>query len=202
MLEQNWLCPCTVYGVIAASANSIAWLGLHCCCNLVNVSVTVIAICRLLLMQPIKATTICYSSWMGQLFEQLKDKSLNQIAIPGSHNAGTYALSSRYSTDTSGSKYSKIDKLGVLRKFIKGWSVCQNSSIADQLNLGIRYFDIRLCVPRSGPVCVCHCLEGPPLREILDQVERFLMKNPLELVILEFKHFDKFSLATHEEVLQ
>lgn len=118
-----------------------------------------------------------YSNWMETLQTKLGDDFKNvpifQLPIPGSHDSGTYGMSKEART--------------------------QNLTVADQLMLGIRFFDLR---PRvyDGVYYIHHGILGssnhlatfPPTTEpcIFTDIQNFLQKNTREVVFLKFQSFD------------
>jgi hypothetical protein len=69
-------------------------------------------------------------TWMHDLGGQLWSRKLSDIVIPGSHDTGTYALPD--------------DPISLIGK-------AQTEDITDQLNAGIRDFDIRVKFSAGGP---------------------------------------------------
>ncbi len=138
----------------------------------------------------VASLTITRSNWMGQLWRHFGkttqdnpfgDIPLCQMPIPGSHDSGTVGMDSGSATQTK--------------------------TIAEQLALGIRYFDIRPMV-KDGVYYIHHgptrssndigqCQYGsdgkPVVTEnkdhILYQMRAFLRANPGEIVILKTESF-------------
>lgn len=87
-------------------------------------------------------------NWMGDLKSVLEYKQLNEIAMVGSHDAGTYQLG-----PAQGWCGTKAFQLGILpvaaldpiSPFL--WKT-QTLSISDQLKYGVRMFDFRPCYSR------------------------------------------------------
>ncbi len=110
------------------------------------------------------------ADWMKKLSDST---TLNNIMMPGSHDAGM-SVTNHCSVDSA--DYSKT----------------QSVSIGDQLVYGSRYFDIRVdfdhdelvTYHREGPLG-CN---GQLLKAILDQTQQFLIKYPSETAILKFSH--------------
>ncbi len=65
-----------------------------------------------------------YSGWMERLYSQDSDVRLRDIAIPGTHDAGTFSIKSLAS--------------------IEAVSVTQSRDLCQQAKDGIRYFDLRV----------------------------------------------------------
>jgi hypothetical protein len=113
------------------------------------------------------------ADWMRDRLEgSLGDKSLRQMALPASHDAGMYVLSLK----------------SVLGK-------TQDLNIHDQLMAGVRYFDLR---PRwaDNDFTICHGpITGPRLDAVLNDVQRFMAEGHRELAILKFSHYSGFDDA-------
>lgn len=107
--------------------------------------------------------------WMEQRLLRLKDRTLKDLVLPASHDAGMY-----------------LDGLATLGK-------TQNLNIYFQLADGIRYFDLR---PKwsNGKLYITHGLiTGPLLQDVLNDIKRFMNEGHRELVIFKFSHYDNFS---------
>lgn len=129
-------------------------------------------------------------SWMGMLPDDMK---LNEIIMPGSHDAGMYECNDPY-------------PIIPFKKFIVGepavraqrnLTLTQSLNIFGQLTFGTRYFDIRTEL-RFGEPYTYHRTDvagadvgctGDSLSNILSQVFLFLKLHKAETVILKFSHF-------------
>jgi 1-phosphatidylinositol phosphodiesterase len=116
--------------------------------------------------------TVQSQTWMSSLKDEA---SLTEISIPGSHD--------------SGATKSLADIAGV----------CQDSSISDQLNNGVRYLDIRLGAYKDY-LTVYHGSINQDLSftQVLETTTSFLKAHPTELILLsvkEEKKPDKSSLS-------
>ena len=105
-----------------------------------------------------------YSKWM----DEIEDITfLRDINMPGSHN--TMAL------------YSIADFSGQ----------CQSLSLKDQLNLGVRFLDIRLKEDHNKLKVVHDFVDQRASFEyVTDVVEEFLKNNPSEMIIMSVKEDD------------
>jgi len=118
--------------------------------------------------------------WMSYLDPDLR---LNQINIPGTHDSGTFALKP---TDN---KF-LLDFL--FERAREEWTRTQYGSIKDQLNIGVRYFDIRVAWHADGFVHIVHgfvdCMDEDGntlfLKDVLKDCSEFLRDHPSETVIL------------------
>lgn len=125
-----------------------------------------------------------WPDWMSQLPD---DKALNQIMMPGSHDAGMSEL------------HHCVPPIGA-----GSYTQTQRENIGQQLNSGSRYFDIRVnydynelvTYHRSG-IWGCN---GQPLTDVLDEVVRFLQQYPSELALLKFSHIRDDSKNTKQRI--
>ena len=109
------------------------------------------------------------SNWMGDNLARIGGKSLRELVLPATHDAGMYSGGG----------------LAILGK-------TQDLSIYGQLAGGVRYFDLR---PRymDGKFVLFHGkVNGPPLIDVLADVRKFCAEGRKELIILKFSHYDKF----------
>ena len=94
------------------------------------------------------------------------------------------------------------------KTIIYRWAKCQRSNCRRQLELGIRYFDIRLAklAPKkketngneiSDSVRVIHGLYGEEIGAILSDIAEFLLRHTGEVVILDFQHIFDFKKEDH-----
>jgi hypothetical protein len=155
------------------------------------------------------------ADWMGANYAVLKDRPLNRVALPSTHNSGTYALT-RYSTgDTFEDLAPDLDsqKLEIAKAIIglgnspivptimlsaegsdifHNWAKCQERSIRQQLDDGIRSLDLRVCTDKDGRIRICHGEYGPDIETILNDVAAFTQAHPTEIVLVRFQHFYAF----------
>lgn len=112
------------------------------------------------------------SDWMADLAD---DAFINEISIPGSHD--------------SCALFEPI--LYIAR--------CQDRTVTDQLNMGVRYLDIRANVVR-GDLVISHgpIFQGISFDSIAEQCYKFLIKNPSETIVFSLKH-ELLSLDRHGE---
>jgi len=120
-------------------------------------------------------------NWMGDLLQHKPNVRLNELTIPGSHDAAM--------CKTAGC---------ILLQEIPGliiqpaWAKTQSCNILEQLQHGTRYFDFRVYWA-SGEFRLGHfggfggCF-GPQLWEVLAQVVTFMNTGTKETVILKFSH--------------
>lgn len=125
------------------------------------------------------STNMDGASWMQDHLPLFGDVMLKEICIPGSHDAGM-------STLVSGTFFAK-----------SGNTLTQSYSVAGQLNLGVRYFDIRPVIT-AGKFSTGHYqfvdtikswqgANGQTIQSIISDVNTFTA-NKKELVILGVSH--------------
>jgi 1-phosphatidylinositol phosphodiesterase len=115
------------------------------------------------------------STWMSSLADSA---TLNGLTIPGSHDCGaTYSVG-----DLSGK--------------------CQDASIAEQLNYGVRYFDVRLKLSGSS-LYVYHGFinEGLGFEDLFAPMYSFLSAHPKEALIISIKDEADSKSADFEKAL-
>lgn len=114
------------------------------------------------------------ATWMSKLNSSTR---LNQIIMPGSHDAGM--------SSTNHCAPPKFLRSGVLSK-------TQSLDVSQQLSQGARYFDLRVDYD-YGELVTYHrsgqwgC-NGISLSSVLDGTRNFLIANPSETAILKFSH--------------
>jgi len=111
------------------------------------------------------------TSWMESIAEEIANKDLREIVLPGTHDAGS-------------------------REW-QGWGAdhlveTQNYTINEQLNYGIRYLDFRVTY-NSGDNAWIFSHAGWDMEDkvytALDNIKTFLDRHPKEIVIIDFQHF-------------
>jgi hypothetical protein len=122
------------------------------------------------------------SNWMSNFH----NKTLKQLCIPGSHDAGM--STSQYDTLWASS----------------GNTVTQIMTIADQLERGLRYFDLRPAYVGGSSLdgnniytghyswaldATIQGACGEKMADVLTGVKNFLTAHPTEVVILKFSHY-------------
>ena len=101
-----------------------------------------------------------YSNWMSNINDETL---INEIVMPGAHDAGCY----------------KMVWLGETQQF----------NIEKQLQMGVRYFDIRVNKKDSEYVIFHSIINGVDFIPILEAIKEFIINNPTETLLLDFQHF-------------
>ncbi len=150
-----------------------------------------------------KLKTTRNPTWMIQLDESVKDLPINKLKIPGTHDSGMYSKENLFVDIEGAPVWSDLMKNlpGIFKTNIEGWSINQNTSVLEQLNNGIRYLDIRVAYSKTLNEFLCvHTFGGPLLKDVLTDIREFSMKNPSEVVLINFKpYYSCVSNKVHEE---
>lgn len=168
-----------------------------------------------------------YSHWMGDIAADLGGKPVYRVTLPGSHDSGTFGISgdSPFAHDGNPNYAQEViddinDKLGGWSRIFKpvinwlngklddiqaGWSKSQTLDIGEQLQLGIRYFDLRVSYEADlDGYYIVHSMVSCPLQSVLDDIRDFCRQseNDKEIVILDINHLYNMSAAQENEVAQ
>lgn len=147
------------------------------------------------------------------MFEQINEKSLLQLAIPGSHDSGMHPgnLGNELGLDSEKQVVDIFSKMhgvplvgkvasGVTNKVIARWAQTQSRDLANQAALGIRYFDLRICA-KNAEFFVTHTLMSQhPVWEELQRLRDWLGQpgRDKEVCILDFQHFYGLDEGAHQ----
>ena len=161
---------------------------------------------------PMERSEMGYSRWMS--VPKIQSKTIAQLKIPGTHNSGSYGLTRKLSqimygnikflwdlsADTAPANgqfpfsEGKIYVGRILLDYIIDTtlriSIAQNRTIGQQLNDGIRFFDLRLYYDTDASFYMQHSLRGPQLEDVLAQIRNFFDTDSTsgELVFLCISH--------------
>lgn len=100
-------------------------------------------------------------SWMSELSDEILVKD---IIMPGSHDAGTYGMVWLGET--------------------------QHLTIEEQLEIGARYFDLRVNKLEDDYVIFHSIINGTKFLPILESIKTFIENHPTEVLLLDFQHFE------------
>ncbi|OGT52051.1 MAG: hypothetical protein A3F17_03670 [Gammaproteobacteria bacterium RIFCSPHIGHO2_12_FULL_41_15] len=147
-------------------------------------------------------TTLRTKTWMTDNQSILKDIPLCQVALLGTHDSATAAISSRSSFGPdAASKAGKWRFLPFSHIISARWGRTQPMVVYDQLKAGIRYLDLRTCYLRDFEFFTAHTLVSRNLLVVIEQIVRFQQENPEELIILDFNHFYNMREKEHLQLI-
>jgi len=136
---------------------------------------------------------------MANLSTELRSLKISDLAIPGSHDSGSYSLLTNQPIDVLNEhdKYSRYFKMAssksdskLLNEMTYRWSKTQDLNITEQLKLGIRYFDFRLAEDQHNVFRVVHRLFGVTFEEIINQINDFSELHPKEVLLVDIRQID------------
>lgn len=130
-------------------------------------------------------TPYANESWMGSMQALGIDYPLLNLAIPGTHDSGTYSIgkSSPVGDDKAGADYGIAT---VTNGSAMVLARAQGLSVAQQLLEGVRYLDLRVD-GTTGSIAIVHAYVGEPIEAVMQDVREFLDAHPHELIILDFQ---------------
>ena len=89
------------------------------------------------------------------------------------------------------------------RDIVYKWSKAQKLTFTDQLNAGIRYFDLRISTKDgSTDLYLVHGMYSTPVKSCLIAVHDFITDHEKEVVMLDMNHFYGLSKEQHDGLLQ
>eukprot|EP01088_Endostelium_zonatum_P009883 TRINITY_DN2320_c1_g2_i1.p1 TRINITY_DN2320_c1_g2~~TRINITY_DN2320_c1_g2_i1.p1 ORF type:complete len:446 (-),score=74.95 TRINITY_DN2320_c1_g2_i1:32-1369(-) len=141
--------------------------------------------------------------WMGSLASTIGTKNMFQIVVPGTHDAGSYSLISDKPSADRATEYNSLQSSygsygSILGDSLVEWSKTQTLTFADQLSIGVRYFDLRLTwdvtISPSSYRFYHFLLTSYTAPDALrQQFQTFVANNPTEIIILDFNHLLGFN---------
>jgi len=150
-----------------------------------------------------------YSSWMGCLSEEKKSAPfLKSVFLPGTHDSGAYniewlqKLTSGPDALRTASKI--LGYIPIINDIVEDWTVTQNKTVTQQLNHGIRLFDLRVAYDEDhSSFYLAHTFALGGLEACLKEFARFIDQHPSEMIVINIKpdypHRD--AVYAHEEEL-
>lgn len=127
--------------------------------------------------------------WMTAGMSVIGARSLSEIMVPGSHDAGMYPGG------------------------VSWFGQTQDLSLYDQLMEGVRYFDLRPSLLRINPfneddlrrdLFIIHSSapRGPMLSTVLDDVARYMSAPGKEVVMLKISHYENFDADVYGRMVR
>ncbi|XP_063062327.1 PI-PLC X domain-containing protein 2 [Engraulis encrasicolus] len=134
------------------------------------------------------------ADWMGSLPAKLTSMPLKHLAVPGSHDSFSFWVDEK--APVGPDQKAVVKHLAAVfrllaKKVMKKWSMTQNLTFKEQLDGGIRYFDLRVSSKPGEPgneIYFIHGLFGHKVRDGLNDINNFLNAHKKEVVFLDFNH--------------
>nr|XP_057916226.1 PI-PLC X domain-containing protein 2 isoform X2 [Doryrhamphus excisus] len=148
------------------------------------------------------------ADWMGSLPSKLSAMPLKHLAVPGSHDSFTYWVDVHAPVGPDQKVYVKYlaTMFSVLaKKVMVKWSMTQNLTFKEQLDAGIRYFDLRVSSKPGDPgleIFFIHGLFGHKVRDGLIEINSFLCQHRKEVIFLDFNHYYAMGPDHHEYLIK
>ena len=131
-----------------------------------------------------------------QLFDKhwdiIKDKFFRDVKLLGSHNTMTYFTnpnSDIYSDSNIVKKMSMLPS-SVRNVICKDFAKCQNLTLKQQFDIGVRSLDLRVCKNDNGVFYINHTFLSYPFSVVLDEIQLFLFNNKREIIEIQIKWMD------------
>lgn len=83
--------------------------------------------------------------------------------------------------------------------FVRRWAKTQRATTLEQLDMGIRYFDLRVG-EEDNKLYYTHGLFAMEVFEPLYEIKLFLLKHPQEVIIIDFQHFYQLQVWNHMQL--
>ncbi|TRY89610.1 hypothetical protein DNTS_017785 [Danionella cerebrum] len=134
------------------------------------------------------------ADWMGCLCPALTSMPLKHLAVPGSHDSFSFWVDEQAPVGPDQKAYVKYLATVfrfLAKKVMRKWSMTQNLTFKEQLEGGIRYFDLRVSSKPGEPgheIYFIHGLFGHKVRDGLNDINGFLNTHKKEVVFLDFNH--------------
>jgi hypothetical protein len=143
--------------------------------------------------------------WMTRDMHLIRRKPLNEVAIPGSHDAGTSGMHTG-SPWTPGRREWWVPLARAFKCVTVRYSKTQTLSVLEQARLGVRYFDLR-AAPYNDPELgrrtyrFTHGLLGDDFLAGVGDLCQFAMQNPCEILILDIRKLIGFTAEDHSRLI-
>lgn len=133
--------------------------------------------------------------WMGCITAvdpEFAGTPLSEVAIPGAHDSGTFDLDENDFDTQSGSDCTSYTPIFTsVASLVKQWSEAQNIDYTQQLNDGVRYFDVRIAYTgneEQGWRIVHTQFSNDPLQSDLASIASWAKAHPTEVVVVDVQH--------------
>ena len=148
--------------------------------------------------------------WMQELPVEVKQKRMREFVIPGTHDSAAYQLDLKRTPKGKwriAARAANFFKFIGLKKAVSEFTLTQHYDFEKQLQLGARYFDLRICYDESRKeYYLSHTFACVRLQEALAQFKKFIETHPHEIILLQIEadeqHRENFTAAHTDEMLK
>ncbi|KAJ3607866.1 hypothetical protein NHX12_024917, partial [Muraenolepis orangiensis] len=144
-----------------------------------------------------------HSDWMSKLPEKLHRFSLWNLAIPGSHDTMGYDLDLDSSIVEPDSLV-PLSNMYCVRKLIRDWATTQELNVCEQLDAGLRFFDLRVArKPDETNPTRLYFYHGLYTHSdtVLGMFNDWAGCHPKEFLVLALSHFKGMDGDLHQHLL-
>jgi glycosylphosphatidylinositol diacylglycerol-lyase len=113
--------------------------------------------------------------WMTDLAPWIGERCYSELAVVGTHDAATYNCTkdSDYSPDAPEAIAGLPFMLQpAAKRIVASWAKTQEHTVKAQLEMGVRYVDVRLC-SKDGALWVNHSLFSVPFADVVNDIVGF-----------------------------
>ena len=147
-------------------------------------------------LRPQVSTESRLGDWMAEDAETLYPRTLHELVLPGTHDSGAYWLTKQLMPDSNfpppwaAAAIAAAERLGIpVDEVITKWALTQTQNVAQQLESGYRYLDIRAGWNKTH-WCVHHAKVGVPISTVFAELKQFLDTHKGEFVLAQVSHLD------------
>ena len=137
-------------------------------------------------------------NWMAKL-PGISELPLTQLPIPGTHDSGSYGITSRSEWAATGrSDFGDLTQLApiiedlIVKPIAAAWGRTQGLSFSQQFANGIRYVDLRFSNEPDGQIYIEHGLRGPTAQDVVGQIAEFADAHPKEVLFVQVSRLTNF----------
>lgn len=128
------------------------------------------------------------ANWMQQLAQDVKDKPIHKVLLPGTHDSAAYKVDFVHSIGKLEFMKTLVRVIPFVGKIIANWTVTQSKDLYSQLEEGIRFLDLRVSYDeKNGKFYLTHTFTCIPLEEGLADINRYLKEHSGEVVVLSIE---------------
>src|SRR3989338_1703397 len=135
---------------------------------------------------------VCQADWMQNLPDSVKQRSLSEFKLPGTHDSAAYMVNLTASVP--------MELVPALNLFLnpywlgeeltqracEGMTLTQKYTVFEQLEQGIRAFDFRIFYhPEYQEFFMSHSFATVSMRIVLTHIRDFMLDHPGEVLVIE-----------------
>lgn len=135
---------------------------------------------------------IALNQWMTHLPESVRELPVNRLTLPGTHDSAAYSIDFSNPLGQSSILFKIVNIaaqiFSCIAKIITDWTLTQDKSIREQLDIGVRQLDLRVSLcQKTNQFFLLHSFTCIPLEKALIDISDFLNTNEGEVIILNMK---------------